>query len=106
MIRLIPESFYTNALRLVMILAVLTTLSASALGQSTATLRGTVTLGESGKPVHNTLITILQLKRTVGTDESGKYEFPAVPPGRYDVLAHLDRVPDIVQSVDLTAGGE
>ena len=79
-------------------------ISLPALGQSTATLRGTVTLGASGKPVHNVLITILQLKRTVDTDDNGKYEFQGLPPGRYDVVAHLDRVPDIVQTADLTSG--
>lgn len=69
-----------------------------------ATLRGTVTLGDSGKPVHHVLITILQLKRTVDTDNDGKYEFRGLPPGKYDVLAHLDRVPDTVKTVDLTSG--
>ena len=79
-------------------------ISLPAVAQSTATLRGTVTLGDSGKPVHNVLITILQLKRTVDTDDDGKYEFQNVPPGKYDVVAHLDRVPDIVRTVDLTGG--
>ncbi len=79
-------------------------ISLPALGQSTATLRGTVTLGENGQPVHNVLITILQLKRTVNTDNNGKYEFQGLPPGRYDVVAHLDRVPDIVRTVNLTTG--
>lgn len=69
-----------------------------------ATLRGTVTLGDSDKPIHNVLITILQLKRTVGTNEQGQYEFQNVPPGRYDILAHLDRVPDIVQRIDVAPG--
>ncbi len=73
--------------------------------QANGTLRGTVTLGESGKPIHNVLITIIQLKRTVDTDEAGKYEFTAIPPGRYDVVAHLDRVPDVVEIVDIAAGG-
>ena len=68
------------------------------------TLRGTVTLGESGKPIHNVLITILQLKRTVDTDDNGQYEIQGVPPGKYDVVAHLDRVPDTVKQVDLTSG--
>ena len=77
-----------------------------ALAQANASLRGTVTLGDTGKPVHNVLITILQLKRTVDTDDNGKYEFTDVPAGKYDVLAHIDRVPDIVQSVDLTAGAD
>ena len=81
-------------------------ISLPALGQSNVTLRGTVTLGENGQGVHNVLITILQLKRTVNTDESGKYEFQGLPRGRYDVVAHLDRVPDIVRTVDLTTTGE
>ena len=75
-----------------------------AFGQANATLKGTVTLGESGKPIHNVLITILQLKKTVGTDESGSYVFTDLPAGRYDVLAHLDRVPDMLKSVELAAG--
>ncbi|HKG47058.1 MAG TPA: TonB-dependent receptor [Pyrinomonadaceae bacterium] len=82
-------------------------ISLPVLAQSTtrlATLRGTVTLGDSSNPVHNVLITILQLKRTVNTDDSGKYEFQGLPPGKYDVLAHLDRVPDTVKTVDLTSG--
>ncbi|HKY43531.1 MAG TPA: TonB-dependent receptor [Pyrinomonadaceae bacterium] len=70
----------------------------------TGTLRGTVTLGGTGKPIHNALITILQLKRTVDTDNEGKYEIQGVPPGRYDIVAHLDRVPDIVRTTDLRTG--
>ena len=82
-------------------------LSLPALAQSTtATLRGTVTLGDTDEPVHHVLVTILQLKRSTDTDESGKYEFTGVPPGRYDVLAHLDRVPDVVQTVVLVAGAD
>lgn len=78
----------------------------SALAQSsgTTTLRGTVTLGGSGKPVHNVMITILQLKRTVTTGDDGRYEIPNLPRGKYDVVAQLDRVPDVVRSADLTSG--
>ena len=78
--------------RFVAVLTFLSVFSFPAFSQSNATLRGTVTLGDSGKPVHNTLITILQLKLTVGTDDNGNYEFQNIPPGRYDVMAHLDRV--------------
>jgi len=80
----------------------------SAFGQAaatgTGTLRGTVTLGDSGKPIHNAIITILQLKRSVDTDDKGQYEFTDLPPGKYDVVAHLDRVPDIVRTADVAAG--
>jgi iron complex outermembrane receptor protein len=68
------------------------------------TLTGTVTLAESGKTVHNVLVTIVQLKRTEGTDDNGKYTFVNVPPGKYDVIAHLDRVPDVIQQVEVAAG--
>ena len=70
----------------------------------TGTLRGTVTLGDSGKPIHNAIITILQLKRSVDTDDNGHYEFTDLPPGKYDVVAHLDRVPDIVRTADVANG--
>lgn len=91
-------------LRIPLALLFISLINLPAFAQSTATLRGTVTLGESGKPVHNVLITILQLKRTVDTDDDGKFEFQDVPAGKYDVVAHLDRVPDIVRSADLTSG--
>lgn len=74
-------------------------------GGGGGTLTGTVTLAESGKVVHNVLITIVQLKRTEGTDDNGKYSFENLPPGKYEVVAHLDRVPDVVQQVEVIAGG-
>ncbi len=95
-----------KALKYFAILGLLTLFTLPAVAQSNSTLRGTITLSDSGKPIHNVLVTILQLKRTVNTDENGKYEFPGIPPGRYDVLAHLDRVPDSVQGVTINAGKE
>jgi iron complex outermembrane recepter protein len=79
-------------------------LCSAAMGQAGASLKGKVILGESGEPIHNVLITVLQLKRTVGTDEQGNYEFQNLPPGRYDVVAHLDRVPDIVRRAEVASG--
>jgi iron complex outermembrane receptor protein len=69
-----------------------------------ATLRGKVTLGENGTAVHGVTVTILQLRRTAETDDNGVYEFTEVPAGTYDVVAHLDRVPDVAQTVKLGAG--
>ena len=78
--------------------------SAPVFAQSNGTLRGTVTLETSGKPVHNVTVTIIQLKRAVETDDNGAYEFRDVPTGTYDVVAHLDRVPDVVQNVQVASG--
>ena len=79
-------------------------LPASSFGQATGTLKGTVTLETSGKPTHGVIVTILQLRRSADTGDDGTYEIQNVPPGTYDVVAHLDKVPDVVQSVQVTAG--
>ncbi|MEK6301695.1 MAG: TonB-dependent receptor [Acidobacteriota bacterium] len=73
-------------------------------GNAGSTVRGTVTLETSGKPVHGVIVTILQLKRSIETNDDGVYEFPDVPSGTYSVVAHLDRVPDIVQTVQVPDG--
>src|SRR5262245_41087091 len=74
------------------------------LGQANGRIRGVVTLETSGNPVHSVAVTIIQLKRTAETDDNGIYEFQDVPPGNYDVVAHLDRVPDVVHSVQVSSG--
>ncbi len=38
------------------------------------------------------------------TDENGVYEFPEVSPGRYTVIAHLERLPDVIRTVEIAAG--
>ena len=93
-----------NYLALLMLAFLVCGLPATGLSQTSGTLKGTVTLDTSGKPVHNVSVTIIQLKRAAETDDNGQYEFLNVPPGTYDVVAHLDRVPDVVQTVQLAAG--
>lgn len=87
-----------------LIVVFLCSVSEVGLAQANGTLKGTVTLETSGKPVHNVAVTITQLKRTAETDENGTYEFQNVPPGSYDVIAHMDRVPDVVQRVQVASG--
>jgi iron complex outermembrane recepter protein len=88
----------------VLLTCLLCSLSVSGLAQPNSTLRGTVTLGDTGKPVHNVRVTIIQLKRSVETKEDGTYEFQNVPAGRYDVTAHLDFAPDVVRTVQVGTG--
>ncbi len=38
------------------------------------------------------------------TDENGAFEFKDVPVGTYQVIAHLDRVPDVIRKVRVTPG--
>jgi iron complex outermembrane receptor protein len=74
-------------------------------GQAGGTLRGKVTLANNGDPVHNVKVTIIQLRRSIETGEDGMYEFQNVPPGKYDISAHLERTPDILQKAEITPGG-
>ena len=68
----------------------------------TGTLRGTLALEPSGIPARNAVITIAELKKSALTDERGAFQFNEVPFGRYQLIAHLDRVPDIVKTVEVT----
>jgi iron complex outermembrane recepter protein len=83
------------------LLAILFSLASLCFGQSSGRLRGVVTLDISGSPVHNVKVSILQLKRAVMTNDDGSYEFSDVPPGRYTIVAHLDRVPDSITTVEV-----
>lgn len=77
----------------------------AAFSQTVATkesvLRGVITLESSGAAARNASVTIAQLKRATQTDENGRYEFRQVPSGKYDVIVHLDRVPDTVKTIEL-----
>src|SRR5215207_4917106 len=78
------------------------------LGQAPAgggAIRGRVILSGGGTPLHNVIINLVQLKRSVETDENGAYEFQNVPPGAYTILAHMEGFPDQAQQVRVTAGG-
>src|SRR5438128_1123419 len=89
---------------IILTLVFLCSVSELGFAQASGTLKGTVTLETSGKPVHNVSVTIVQLKRATETNENGAYEFQNVPQGTYDVIAHMDRVPDVVQRVQVTSG--
>src|SRR5437660_9074723 len=73
---------------------------------TSGTIRGVVTLEPSGTPVRNAVVTIAELQRSVLTDENGAFQFTDVPAGRYQVVAHLDRVPDVVKRVEISSGDQ
>lgn len=77
-------------------------------GQAQSTggsIRGRIILSDGGTPLHNVIVNLVQLKRSVETDEDGAYEFQNVPPGAYTILAHMEGFPDQAQQVRVTAGG-
>ncbi|MBX5480193.1 MAG: TonB-dependent receptor plug domain-containing protein, partial [Pyrinomonas methylaliphatogenes] len=88
------------------ILALIVVLSGTprAFAQGTGGLRGTVVLDQSGEPLHNANVSIVQLRRATNTDEDGKYEFQQIPPGTYRVIVHAAGFPDAVETVTIRAG--
>ena len=71
---------------------------------ATGTIRGAVKVEPSGTPARNAVVTIAEMRRSVLTDESGVFEFKDIPAGRYQLIAHLDRVPDVVKAVEVRGG--
>ncbi len=95
----VPSLFLALARRWALGAAICLALSGSALAQSAGSLRGRVVLEREANPVSEAVVTILELRRSVVTDQNGEYRFDDVPPGDYKVFAHLDRIPDTVQQV-------
>jgi iron complex outermembrane receptor protein len=72
----------------------------------TGTIRGIVRIEPSGTAAQNAIVTIIQLKKSALTDESGVFELNHIPVGKYQLIAHLDRVPDVVKTVEVTGGNQ
>lgn len=79
-------------------------LTASVFAQSSGTISGKVTYTENQTPLHNATVQIVQLKRTVQTDEEGNYKLENVPAGRYTLLAHFDGFSDVSKTIVLVSG--
>src|SRR2546423_1894785 len=66
---------------------------------SSGAISGTVTLQPAGTAARGALITIVELKQSVLTDVKGAFVFESIPVGKYQIIAHLDRVPDVVKTI-------
>ncbi|MGH9785108.1 MAG: TonB-dependent receptor, partial [Terriglobia bacterium] len=49
-------------------------------------------------------VRIVELRRTAESDESGRYQFDQVPPGTYNVVAHMDGFRDTTATVVVGTG--
>ncbi len=58
--------------------------------QSSGSIEGTVSLEQTGSPMHGVSVELLELARTTITEDDGTYEFDRVPPGNYHVVAHFE----------------
>jgi len=89
---------------LLILLCVAPALARNARGQQTGILRGVVTLEANGLPLRNVTILIVQLGRSAETDPEGAYEIREIPPGTYDVVAHVHTLADQKRTVLIGAG--
>jgi iron complex outermembrane recepter protein len=86
------------------ILAFLITLSVSAFAQSNGKISGKVSYGGNQSPLHEAIVKIVQLNRSIETDEDGSYFFENLPSGKYTITAHQDGFGDATKKVDLKDG--
>ena len=97
----------TTSIRFFSRCAALTILAAvSAAAQSNGRLSGTVSMKETGGPLHGAVVLIVELGRSALSADDGAYAFDRVPAGRYHVVAHLDSVfNEAAKTVEVPAGG-
>ena len=73
--------------------------------QETGQIEGTVVIKETGDPLHGAHILVVELGRSTLSTDDGSYELNRLPPGRYQVIAHVDSVfNEEAQPIDVTAG--
>jgi iron complex outermembrane recepter protein len=89
---------------LIVILVLSCCSAASVAAQSTGTIRGSVSIKADESRLHHATVHIPQLRRTAQTDHDGMFEFRDVPPGQYEVLAHMHALTDQKQIVQVAAG--
>jgi iron complex outermembrane receptor protein len=91
--------------KLAILVALTLVFAFAAFGQQTGgSITGTVSFGGDKSVLHNASVQIVELKKTVVTDDAGTYQFTNIPAGKYTLRAHLEGFGDQTQSVTVTAG--
>ncbi len=85
--------------------ALLALAAAGAGAQPSGTVAGTVSMRETGDPLHGANVRIVELERSTLSADDGAYRFDDVPPGKYRVIAHLDSLfIEAAELVEVRAG--
>ena len=76
--------------------------AAAAIAQN-GKISGKITFGDN-TPLHDASVRVVQLQRSVETDDNGNYELSDVPAGRYTLLVHLEGFSDATKIVNTVSG--
>lgn len=79
--------------------------NAKVFGQSGGSIKGSVVLQPSNAPAKGVSISIRRLNLETRTDEAGNFFFGKIPAGKYEIIAHLNGISDVVKTVEV-GGGE
>lgn len=61
-------------------------------------------MDSTGDPVHHAVVLVVPLGRSAQTNDEGVYRIENVPPGKYELVAHLHTLSDERRAVDVGSG--
>src|SRR5271169_3798500 len=101
-----PKSWIRRSLLILIVFALAQPAPAMAQGETTSAIVGSVT-DPTGAAIPGATVTVTNvedgLKRSVKTDDSGRFSFPQLKPGTYSVKAEADRF-EAQQNNNVSAG--
>ena len=89
--------------RTVALVLILISFSHLVLAADGVEIRGTVTFRNNGKPIHGAEVVLIQLGRVAIADDVGRFSFQDVPPGTYDISAHMHSLAREVRKISIPA---
>jgi iron complex outermembrane receptor protein len=87
---------------ILLVLLIIPTAAVTVFAQG-GSIRGTVTYSGDGSAIHGASIQIVELRRSVVTDDAGRYEFTGVPSGSFTVQAHQEGFGNVTKKVVVSA---
>lgn len=85
------------------VLALLLVGGLSASAQNNSSISGTITYGTDRSPLHQVSVQLVEQRRTVSTDDDGKYSFTGLAAGKYTLKTHQEGFADITRTVEVAA---
>lgn len=72
--------------------------------QDTGTVHGTVTLVETGEPIHGAVVLVVEAGQLTLTDMTGEFIIENIPPGTYEILSQREHLRAERQTILVAAG--